>query len=177
MVLGTQLEYGFMYLRVTHISVHTGKTDLGFTQPLQAQTHTDTCVDLMPWLRDGGCLRSAEGLGAGRLRTEAHLRDGNLPLQRMALFLQEGPGTWMVSLEAALQARVSAEPSMQSQPPASPRASSRPSYLSPLLPLLPSCCSNTALQPCQPLPGQDVSSLLACLPVPTLRSSSLSSTR
>ena len=79
--------------------------------------------------------------------------------------------------EAALQARVSAEPSTRSPPPASPGASSRPSYLSPPLPLLPSCCSSTALQPCQPLPGQGVSSLLAHLPVLTLRSSILSSTR
>ena len=75
--------------------------------------------------------------------------------------------------EAVLQAQVSAEPSTRSQPPASPGASSRPSYLGPPLPLLPSCCSSTALQPCQSLPGQGVSSLLACLPVPTLRSSSL----
>ena len=79
--------------------------------------------------------------------------------------------------EAALQARVSAEPSTWSQPPASPGASSRPSYLSPPLPLLPSCCSSTALQPRQLLPGQGVPCLIARLPVPTLRSSSLPSTR
>ena len=81
-----------------------------------------------------------------------------------------------VAPEAALQAQVSAEPSMRSQPPAFPGASSRPSHLSPPLPLLPSCCSIKALQPCQPLPGQGVSSVLAHLPLPTLRSSSLSST-
>ena len=79
--------------------------------------------------------------------------------------------------EAALQTRVSAEPCMRSPPLASPGASSRPSYLSPPLPLLPACCSSTALQPCQPLPGQGVSSLLARLPGPTLKSSILSSTR
>ena len=77
------------------------------------------------------------------------------------------------TVEAALQAQVSAEPSMRSQPLASPGAS----YPSPPLPLLPSCCSSTTLQPCQPLPGQGVSPLLSCLPVPTLRSSIFSSTR
>ena len=61
---------------------------------------------------------------------------------------------------AVLQAQVSAEPSTRSQPPASPGASSRPSYLGPPLPLLPSCCSSTALQPCQSLPGRD------CNPLP-----------
>ena len=71
--------------------------------------------------------------------------------------------------EAAWQTRISAEPSKRSPPPASPGASSRPSYRSPPLPLLPSCCSSTALQPCQPLPGQGVSSLLAHLPVLTLK--------
>ena len=133
------------------------------------QTHVCESHALSKTLR---CLRSAEGLGAGRPRIAAHLQDGNLPLQRTALFFQEGPGTWTV--QHRKQARVSAEPSTRSPPPASPGASSMPSYLSPPLPLLPSCCSSTALQPCQPLPGQGVSSFLARLPVPTLRSSILS---
>ena len=68
--------------------------------------------------------------------------------------------------EAELQTRVSAESCRWSPPPASPGASSRPSYRSPPLPLLPSCCSGTVLQPRQPLPGQGVSSLLARFPVP-----------
>ena len=136
--LGTQLEYRFMYLRITHIrSVYTGKTDPGFTQPLQVCGSHGLG-------ESRGCLHSAEGLGAGRPRTVAHLQDGNLPLQRMALFLQEGPGTW--TPEQCYR------PRSQQSPPRSPNFWP-PSYLSPPLPLLPSWCSSTALQPCQPLPG------------------------
>lgn len=102
---------------------------------------------------------SRKALGVGRPRAAAHLQDGNLPLQLATFLLQEGPGTWGSAAPAAvLQAQVTAEPATQTQPPALPGVPSRPSFLSPPLPLLPKCNPSTALQPRRPLPGQDVSS-------------------
>ena len=131
------------------------------------------CVDLMPWVRDGGVYTQQKGWGRGGQGLQLTCRMGISLSSAWHSSSRRALGHGQCSTRAVLQAQVSAEPSTRSQPPASPGASSRPSYLGPPLPLLPSCCSSTALQPCQSLPGQGVSSLLACLPVPTLRSSSL----
>lgn len=164
--LGTQLEYGFTYLRITHIrSVHTGQTDPGFIQPLQAQTHTDPCVDLMLGERLG-CLRSAEGLGRGGQGLQLTCRMGISPSQRGTL---PPGGPWDTGSAAPEKWRC--RPGSQQSPargphPGLPGASSRPSYRSPPLPLLPSCCST---QPCSPASlflGRACPPLLACFPVP-----------
>ena len=95
-----------------------------------------------------GCLRSAEGLGAGRSRTAAHLQDGNLPLQRAALFLQEGPGTWAVQHQ-----KQNCRPGSQQSPAGGPhpRPPQEPPLGPPIAAHLCLCCPHAVpAQSCSP---------------------------
>lgn len=95
-----------------------------------------------------GCLRSAEGLGLGWPRTAAHLQDGNLPLQRAALFLQEGPGT-----RAVRHQKQHCRPGSQQSPSCSPNVwpPQEPPLGPPISAHLSLCCPHAVpAQPCSP---------------------------
>ena len=109
------------------------------------QTHVCESHALSKTLR---CLRSAEGLGGGRPRIAAHLQDGNLPLQRAALFLQEGPGTWTVQ-----HRKQCGRPVSQQSPPSGPhpRPPQEPPLGPPITAHLSLCCPHAVpAQPCSP---------------------------
>ena len=64
--LGTQLEYGFTYLGITHIRSAHGKNGPSVhTTSAGTDTHRPMCVDLMPWVRDRGVYAQQKGWGQG----------------------------------------------------------------------------------------------------------------
>lgn len=80
---------------------------------------------------------SRKAVGAGRPGAATHLQDGNLPLQRATLLLQEGPGTRGCGTQSSAVGLGLSGVLPKSLPPASPGAPCRPSFLSPPHPLLP----------------------------------------
>ena len=114
-------------------------------------TQTHTCVDLTPWVRDRGVYAQQQRWGwesPSPRSAAAHLRDGNLPLQRTALFLQEGPGTWTVQHQ-----KQRCRPGSQLSPPRgpNPQPPQEPPLGPPISVHLSLCCPHAVpAQPCSP---------------------------